>query len=269
VRAIPETLDPSAVAGIDRLLDTLEQEEGARILLAVESGSRAWGFPSPDSDYDCRFIYVREADRYLSLWPPRDVIESPGDVLDVSGWDLGKALKLMLKGNAVAIEWLTSPIVYRGDAAFRQGMLALAARHVSRVPVMRHYLHLGERQFRTYLTDPAGVPLKKLFYVLRPAAALRWLMRHPDRTVAPMHFPTLMAECDPPEEIVSLVAGLLARKARTRELGTAPLPAPIAAFVADAFERARDFCDGSACLRTGNTAKAEADAFFRAAVLRP
>lgn len=104
MRAIPEALDPSAVAGIDRLLDTLERKEGARILLAVESGSRAWGFPSPDSDYDCRFIYVREADRYLSLWPPRDVIESPGDVLDMSGWDLGKALKLMLKGNAVAIE---------------------------------------------------------------------------------------------------------------------------------------------------------------------
>jgi len=85
--------------------------------------------------------------------------------------------------------------------------------------------------------------------------------------MAPMHFPTLMAECDPPEEVAALVAGLLARKARMRELGTAPLPVPIAAFVADAFERARAACDVG-CHRVSGVAKAETDAFFRAVVRR-
>ena len=88
-------------------------DHNVRILLAVESGSRAWGFPSPDSDFDCRFIYVRRSGEYLSLFPPRDVIEFPPDpLLDVNGWDLGKALRLLLKGNAVVIEWLTSPYIY-------------------------------------------------------------------------------------------------------------------------------------------------------------
>ncbi|MFE3443732.1 DNA polymerase beta superfamily protein [Nocardia sp. NPDC059180] len=84
--------------------------------LAIESGSRAWGFPSPDSDYDCRFLYVASLDTYLSPWRTRDVIETPlVGLLDVNGWDLGKALRLLVKGNAVLIEWLQSPIVYRGD----------------------------------------------------------------------------------------------------------------------------------------------------------
>lgn len=89
-----------------------------RIPWAIESGSRAWGFPSPDSDYDCRFIFVRPRDHYLALWPARDVIETPLDTtFDVNGWDLAKAVRLIAKGNATAIEWLRSSIVYAGERA--------------------------------------------------------------------------------------------------------------------------------------------------------
>src|SRR6187399_351008 len=109
-RVLPADFDPVVVAEIDARLAAVERDEQVRIPIAIESGSRAWGFPSPDSDYDCRFVYVRRPDAYLSPWVPRDVIETPlvGD-LDVNGWDLGKALKLMLKGNAVILEWLRSP----------------------------------------------------------------------------------------------------------------------------------------------------------------
>ena len=240
VRAIPETFDPACVKAIDDRLDQIVANGDVTIGLAIESGSRAWGFPSHDSDYDCRFIYVRSAEQYLSPWQKRDVIETPleGD-LDISGWDLGKALKLVLKGNAVVTEWLTSPIVYRGDVQFRDDLIAFARTFSRRAGIQRHYLHLGEQQRRTHFADGEKVPLKKLFYALRPAAALRWLRLNPTEVVAPMHFPTLIKECDPPREVSEISYNLVRQKAATRELGTTQVPAAIRAFVDEEFAIAR------------------------------
>jgi len=92
----------------------IEHEYNVVVLQAIESGSRAWGFPSPDSDYDVRFIYAHPKDWYLQLSEERDVIELPiNDELDIAGWDLRKALNLANKGNAVVQEWMISPIVYK------------------------------------------------------------------------------------------------------------------------------------------------------------
>jgi uncharacterized protein len=263
MRNVPEKFDKATVIEIDALLDGVEQDHRVTIPLAIESGSRAWGFPSPDSDYDCRFIYVRSSDQYLSPWPPRDVIETPlvGD-LDVNGWDLAKALKLMLNGNAVILEWLQSPIVYRGSQAFRDALLELAKRHVDRTAIARHYLHLGEKQRNTYFGDGKAVALKKVLYALRPAAALRWMRMCPAEILPPMHFPTLMAQCEPDAELAEQVAELLSRKAETRELGTGPLPEPIKTFVDAEFEAARK----AFAQRLGSASAAardEASAFFR------
>lgn len=261
-------MDAAAVARIDLALDAIMREHGVAIPLAVESGSRAWGFPSPDSDYDCRFVYVRPLGQLLTPWPQPDVIELPpaGD-LDVNGWDLAKALKLLVKGNAVIIEWLTSPITYRGDERFRDELLALASDVARRDLVARHYLHLGRRQRRTYFGDLDAVPAKKLFYALRPAAALRWLRLHPARSVAPMHFPTLMAQCDPPADVTGIVDDLIARKAVTRELGTGPVPRPVANFVDGEFELAEAaFPRVEVNLRADVRERCEA--FYRDAVLR-
>ena len=189
IRVLGGDFDPAVVAAIDAQLQAIAEREPVDVLLAVESGSRAWGFPSPDSDYDCRFIYVRRRDDYLALFPPRDVIECPVDaVLDLNGWDLAKALRLLLKGNAVVIEWLTSPFAYAGSARFRAEATELARQAAVPAAIARHYLHLGERQRRTYFADARAVPLKKMFYALRPAVALRWLRLHPGEAVAPMHF---------------------------------------------------------------------------------
>jgi hypothetical protein len=100
-------------------------------------------------------------------------------------------------------------------------------------------LHLGERQRRVYFADGTNVPQKKIFYALRPAATLRWLRLHPDAAIAPMHFPTLMSECEPSAELALLVSELIERKSITRELGSEPLPATISAFINEEFERAR------------------------------
>jgi len=226
------------------------------------------GGPSPDSDYDCRFIFIRGINQYLSPWQRRDVIETPlTNDLDVNGWDLGKALKLMLKGNAVIIEWLTSPISYGTDPEFRDQFLALAQRVADRDLVGRHYLHLGERQRRTYFGDGNEVPRKKIFYALRPAAALRWLGHHPEAAVAPMHFPTLLEECEPPHAVTEIVRELMAQKMVTRELGSAPIPSAIASFIDSEFERARTLFEKPAVAPSAR-AREQAEAFFRASVRR-
>jgi predicted nucleotidyltransferase len=263
MRSIPDSFDSQTVTSIDTLLDTIQAEHRVSISLAIESGSRAWGFPSPDSDYDCRFIYVRSSDHYLTPWPPRDVIETPltGD-LDVNGWDLAKALKLMLNGNAVILEWLQSPIVYRGKQPFRDAFITFAQRHADRNAIARHYLHLGMRQRNTYFGDGKAVALKKVFYALRPAAALRWMRLHPDASLPPMQFPLLLTECELDMALAEQVADMLLRKAATRELGSGPLPEAIRVFVDTEFETAQKaFAQRRG--RTTSAAREEAAGFFR------
>lgn len=232
LRSVPIDFDHIALAEIDQRLATIRAEFDVHIPLAIESGSRAWGFPSPDSDFDCRFVYVRSVAAHLTPWPVRDVIETPLiNEIDLNGWDLSKALALMLKGNAVILEWLESPICYGGVTWFPDELRQFARRAAERNLVARHYLHLGQNQWRRTIEGGAEIPLKRTFYCVRPAAALRWLRQHPSEAVAPMHFPTLMAQCAPPEGLTSLLNDLIARKAVTRELGTWPMPREVAEFV--------------------------------------
>ncbi len=268
LRAVPGDFDRFCLAEVDSRLAEIVRTQRVGIGLAIESGSRAWGFPSPDSDYDCRFLFVRRADDYLSPWPKRDVIETPlTDDIDLNGWELGKALRLLLKGNAVVVEWLMSPIVYDGDAQFRDELTDLARRWSSRTGVMRHYLHLGERQRRTYFADGKDVPIKKLFYALRPAAALRWLRRHDGETVAPMHFLTQLEESEPPAEVLAIARELIRLKAETRELGSGPLPPEIEGFIDGEFAIARSILT-EPLQRPSPEAKAAAEDLFRRAVAR-
>jgi predicted nucleotidyltransferase len=268
LRSIPPEMDGEKVARIDELLDRIANEHSVFLPLAIESGSRAWGFSSPDSDYDCRFVFVRRIAAHITPWPARDVIENPpADDLDANGWDLGKALRLLLKGNAVIIEWLRSPVIYRGQTWFRDGFLEFARHAASRAAIGRHYLHLGERQRRVYFGDGTSVAQKKIFYALRPAATLRWLRLNPAEAIAPMHFPTLMAECDPPAELDKEVSDLMSRKHATRELGVAPLPAVVASFIDSEFELARALFESSRS-RAPEEAAIQAEQFYRMVVER-
>jgi uncharacterized protein len=268
LRTIPPEMDATKVAQIDALLDRITHEHNVFLPLAIESGSRAWGFSSPDSDYDCRFVFVRRTAEHITPWPARDVIEFPPvDDLDANGWDLGKALRLLLKGNAVIIEWLRSPVVYRGQAWFRDGFLEFARRASPREAIGRHYLHLGDRQRRVYFGDGTNVAQKEIFYALRPAATLRWLRMHPAEAIAPMHFPTLMAECDPPAGLSREVSDLMSRKLATRELGTSPLPAVVARFIDTEFELARALFESSRS-RPPEEGVLQAEQFYKTVVER-
>lgn len=203
-------------------LAAIEQTEAVRILYACESGSRAWGFASPDSDYDVRFIYVRPRDGYLSidLEHRRDVIERPiEDVLDINGWDLRKALQLMHKSNPPLFEWLHSPLVYRAQPEFREAMLALTPAYYSPLGCAWHYLHMARGNFREYLQGES-VRLKKYLYVLRPLLAVRWL--ESGRGVMPMPFRDLVETLIPPGELRDAIEHLLRLKQSGEELAWGP-----------------------------------------------
>ncbi|WP_215844446.1 nucleotidyltransferase domain-containing protein [Acidithiobacillus montserratensis] len=152
----------------------IEISQDVRILYACESGSRAWGFPSPDSDYDVRFLYVHPLPWYLRIHPGRDVIVLPidGD-LDINGWDLRKALQLMLKGNQSVYEWLNSPIIYSENPACLKELRQLSSRAYRRRAALGHYFGIASRIAAEHLhTD--DVPIKKVLYVLRSMLAGRW-----------------------------------------------------------------------------------------------
>jgi len=199
-------------------LASIEQTEAVRILYACESGSRAWGFASPDSDYDVRFLYVRPRDWYLSidLERRRNVIERPIEgVLDINGWDLRKALQLMHKSNPPLFEWLHSPLVYRAQPGFREAMLALTPAYYSPVGCAWHYLHMARGNDREYLHGDR-VRLKKYLYVLRPLLAVRWL--ESGRGVVPMPFRELVETLIPPGELHDAIERLLVAKQGGAEL---------------------------------------------------
>lgn len=200
-------------------LTQIEADEGVRVLFAVESGSRAWGFPSPDSDYDARFVYVREVDWYLSLSPGRDVIELPIEGLfDTNGWDIRKALGLLLKPNPVLLEWLSSPIRYRWNEALCARLRDFAERTAYAKACVHHYSGVARRLSAEYLDGREQVNLKKYFYVVRPALCLAWV-RQQRVGAPPMNLHELMSGLDLPSGFYGEIGRLVERKAQASEVG--------------------------------------------------
>lgn len=206
---------------VQRRLDVIERDDGVRILLAVESGSRAWGFHSPDSDFDARFIYVRREDDYLSLHAPRDVIETPlVELMDVNGWDLSKALRLMIKGNSVIHEWLASPLVYRSKPRFVEALTPIARRWRTTYADAHHYYGLLATQRGRFIAGRDAVNLKKYFYAVRPAIALQWLRERTD--APPMDLPGLLSGVVLPASAAAALEALREAKKSSSELGEGP-----------------------------------------------
>ena len=208
---------------INQLLDRVERDHRVRVLFAVESGSRAWGFASPDSDYDVRFVYVHQREWYLSLDDQRDVVEVTDGDLDVSGWELRKALRLLRKSNASLLEWLGSPVVYREDKRLANELRDLATECLSVGRCFQHYFYLARGQYERYLMADR-VRLKKYFYVLRPLLACRWLEKRSQSV--PVVFQTLLDATVKEPEVRAAVETLLQRKKLAGEQ-EARLPDPV------------------------------------------
>lgn len=203
---------------IQEKLREIEQHEECRILLAVESGSRAWGFASPDSDYDVRFIYVRPEKAYLRLDRARDVIEVPiNDELDINGWDIDKTLRLLHKSNPTVFEWFSSPIIYQ-TSAFADQFRPIMQKYFSSKAGLWHYLHMAEGNYRDYLRGEM-VRAKKYFYVLRPILACKWILEK--GTPPPMLF-TDLVKSELPDDLSETVNQLLDLKMNSPEIKEIP-----------------------------------------------
>ncbi len=203
-------------------LEKIERRNGVRVRHAVESGSRAWGFASPDSDYDVRFVYVRPAMDYLRLDEPRDVIEWKLDeVLDINGWDLRKAMKQFARGNATLYEWSFSPVVYRTGADWAV-IRETARAYFSEKAAIHHYYGTAMSTWADHLTGDR-VRYKKYFYALRPLLAAIWIERN--HGIPPVLFDDLLAmDLDP--VLRGAIEELLERKKVTTE-GELNPPMPV------------------------------------------
>jgi uncharacterized protein len=224
-------------AAIEQALTDLEQQEDVRVCLAVESGSRAWGFASADSDYDVRFVYVHRPDWYLSvdLETRPDTIQQPPTVLDLSGWDIRKALKLFRKSNPPLLEWLQSPIIYREVGHLATAMRARLARFYSPRSCAFHYWHMAQGNHREYLHGDV-VWRKKYLYVLRPLLALRWIEQ--DRGAIPMEFARLVDATITDADVRRAIGELVASKIAGAELDRGPRISALSDFIAREMEQA-------------------------------
>jgi uncharacterized protein len=201
-------------------LREIETRHDVKVIFACESGSRGWGFASPDSDYDVRFVYVNRLDWYLTVEPGRDVIEQPiSGELDVNGWDLRKALKLLRASNPVLLEWLRSPIVYLQDDLLATRLRELAETHLSFDRAYYHYVSMAKKNCREHLLGET-VRYKKYLYVLRPLLAARWIRE--GRGAPPMVFAELAQATLDDAALIDEINRLLEVKMRVGEAATSP-----------------------------------------------
>lgn len=200
-------------------LDEIERIENVEVLLAVESGSRAWGFASPDSDYDVRIIYMQKPEEYLRVDEQKDYIDwALDEVMDINGWDLKKALLNFAKGNPNLMEWAMSPIVYRKSDKWDR-ISTVVKKCFSEKASLNHYYGTANSTYHKSLMGEK-VKYKKYFYALRPLLCCRWIERFHE--IPPMRFEELLklfdgSDRDLSEELLTEINRLVEKKVVTEE----------------------------------------------------
>jgi uncharacterized protein len=216
---------------IKEILKEIEQQKNITILFACETGSRAWGFPSPDSDYDVRFIYRHNVDWYLSLSQKKDTIEFMAGDLDVTGWDLRKSLMLLKKSNAPLIERFQSPMEYYCDNGFKREFKDLIESYYSPTAIFFHHYSLAKK-FWEEIKDKESFKLKNYFYLMRSLLSCNWIVK--DKSVLPMHIDGLMKYIN--EDQRELLEGLIELKSTVGEKYLHPKNEILNEWIAELFE---------------------------------
>jgi predicted nucleotidyltransferase len=224
-------------------LSEVEAQRGCRILFAVESGSRAWGFASADSDYDVRFVYAWSADRYLAVSAVPENIEAgiDEDAIDLSGWEFRKALRLFRKSNGALCEWIRSPIFYRRNAAVMEEWDRLLDEIFDPKANAIHYLGLA-RQMWHRIREEEKVTAKRYLYALRAALSARFVINM--GSPAPVPFSELLAQVDVPAEVRSAIARMIAEKSEGREVDGIAREPDIESFLTSELETLSGMADG-------------------------
>jgi len=242
-------------------LNRMAAAEGIRILYACETGSRGWGFASPDSDYDIRFIYAHPRDQYLSINHPKDTIttifEDGGEVLDFNGWELRKTLHHFRKSNASPYEWLQSPFIYQQVDNFREELWAMAPPFFNPSATIHHYLGICNNTIKTGISGDR-IKIKKYFYILRPLLAAIWAAEF--QTIPPMEFRPLLSQISGKEHLVNAIHQLWGEKEKAAEGYMIPLVPVIQEFIETEMAR----CKLAAARLEKPAAKSDIlDIFFR------
>ncbi len=201
---------------IHHYLQQLEQEKDIHILLACETGSRAWGFPSPDSDFDVRLIYVHRMDWYLSVDDRKNTLERmyEGNELDITGWELKKSLQLLRKSNAALLERIQSPIIYRADNVFLEAIKTVAQQQYSRIGTIHHYWSMAKKIIESIEADQQ-YKLKSFFYVLRTVCVCQWILERED--LPPIEFSKVYTALKLDKALVKRIEELIVLKSQQLE----------------------------------------------------
>lgn len=227
---------------INDKLNEIEEKEGVRVLHAIESGSRAWGFASPDSDYDVRFVYARKKEDYLRLDELKDTIDWQLDeVFDINGWDLKKALKQFARGNATLFEWSGSPVVYRTTDEWAK-IRKISEQYFSEKAAIYHYYGTANHTFHDYLQGET-VRYKKYFYALRPLLAAVYIEKY--HVAPPVLFDELI-KLDLTPELRKAIDELLEIKKQTTEKDESPQMPAIRNFIETELIRQKEIADSMA-----------------------
>jgi uncharacterized protein len=244
-------------------LSKIEKNENIKILYACESGSRAWGFSSPDSDYDIRFIYINNLEWYLSIKKMKDTIDLPIDEneLDISGWDLKKTFTLISKSNAVIWEWLQSPIIYIEEKDFKKDLLKTANKYYSLKSSCFHYLAIARNTIQKIIVDDKII-IKKYFYILRPLLSANWIINN--KTIPPMNLFELIKGLEISDNINYEIDQLLKIKESSNEKDKIKRIKIIDDFI---FEHLEKYISLSDNLSTANEKLDNIDNYFRKLVM--
>lgn len=202
---------------INHYLSELEQEKNIKILLACETGSRAWGFPSLDSDYDVRIIYQHEKDWYLTLNNRKDSIDCMYDNndIDITGWDLRKCFQdLLMKSNPALLERIQSHIIYKADQEFLTGFNVLAKTAYSRIATAFHYFSMAKKLFEN-IQDKETYKLKRFFYVLRSSVACLGIAEN--KKMPPIDFHRMLTGVNIKESLKKRIYELIELKSTKNE----------------------------------------------------
>ena len=219
---------------IQEKLYDIEKQHNIQILYACESGSRAWGFPSPDSDYDIRFLYVHPLSWYLRLDEPKDTLEWFHGELDYSGWDLRKALRLFAACNLSMNEQLASPIIYESNDEFTSRIREMIPLYFNPIKAVHHYLGVAANFTQpVFQSEPVGI--KKLFYILRPLLAAQWIVQF--QTMPPTEFSRLLDANLIVNDLRYKIDEILVQKETAAEQDKIVVPATLADWIRSNCER--------------------------------
>lgn len=234
----------------------IEEEEHVKVLHVIESGSRAWGFASPDSDYDVRFIYMRDEDFYLSLRETKDFIDwELNEVLDINGWDLKKVLQHFHKSNATLFEWGNSPVVYYTTDLWKNLYSGVAQKYFACKSALYHYYGTANKNYHEHLMEDM-VKYKKYFYVLRPILACKWIEEK--KCPPPVLFDELV-NAVLEDDMKDAVKDLLTRKVKMSEADKAPKIEKINQYIEEKLAYYKVLADSMADDRNPDWAPLEAE----------